>query len=320
MKPTNYARAFGTALLFATGGPALACASCGCTLTSEWLSQGLVAQPGTTLIIRYDYVPQLHLQSGRAPLDRNMIALPADREIERFTYNHYVTATLDHQFASDWGVAVQVPFVLRPHATIGEGEVDQSTSRTRGLGDIRLVARWQGLSGKQSITGLQAGLVLPTGSFRQKFLTGPEQDEDVDRGLQPGTGTVQALVGAYHYGKLTRSLDYIVQIQGQAALDDRAGYRPGNALQLSGALHFTQWRRLTPQIELSAKVANKDSGFASDRANSGGEQVSLSPGLVAALGGRVSVFGYVQVPVYNRVIGYQLVPRVTATAGAQFRF
>ena len=29
-----------------------ACASCGCTLTADWLSQGLAAQPGTTLTLR----------------------------------------------------------------------------------------------------------------------------------------------------------------------------------------------------------------------------------------------------------------------------
>ena len=32
--------------------PAHACASCGCTLTGDWLSQGLAAQPGTTLTVR----------------------------------------------------------------------------------------------------------------------------------------------------------------------------------------------------------------------------------------------------------------------------
>lgn len=84
--------------------PALACSSCGCSLTSDWLSQGLVSVPGTVLSLRYDDVPQTRLQDGRVGIDRSAIALPTDREIERYTYNHYVTATLDHQFTGAWGV------------------------------------------------------------------------------------------------------------------------------------------------------------------------------------------------------------------------
>ena len=81
------------ALSFSTA--AEACASCGCTLTADWLSQGLAAQPGTTLTLRYDYIPQTVLRSGTDKVDRGAIALPTDREIEHYTYNHSLTVTLD---------------------------------------------------------------------------------------------------------------------------------------------------------------------------------------------------------------------------------
>ena len=73
-------------LLLAAGlasTPAFACSSCGCNLTSDWLSQGLVAQPGTTISIRYDDVPQTQLRSGHDVVDRAAIPLPTDREIEQ---------------------------------------------------------------------------------------------------------------------------------------------------------------------------------------------------------------------------------------------
>ena len=63
--------------------PAFACSSCGCNLTSDWLSQGLVAQPGTTFQFRYDYVPQTELRTGSRQVDRSAIPLPTGREIER---------------------------------------------------------------------------------------------------------------------------------------------------------------------------------------------------------------------------------------------
>jgi hypothetical protein len=91
--------------------PALACSSWGCALTSDWLAQGLVTQPGTTLTLRYDDVPQTRLQSGRHGVDPASIVLPSDREVEHYTYNHYVTATLDHQFAGTGGL--DLPTAIR---------------------------------------------------------------------------------------------------------------------------------------------------------------------------------------------------------------
>src|ERR1700712_2618736 len=84
-----------------TAAPAFGCASCGCTLTADWLSQGLVAQPGTTFGLRYDFIPQTDLRTGHGEISRKSIAFPTDREIEKYTYNHYLTASLDRQFNSD---------------------------------------------------------------------------------------------------------------------------------------------------------------------------------------------------------------------------
>jgi len=303
---------------FAT--PAFACASCGCTLTSDWLSQGLVVQPGTTIGLRYDTIPQTDLRTQTRAVTPDEKALPAEREIEKYTYNHTITATLDRQFTSNWGINVQVPILYRPHATFSEGETDPSFSRTQGIGDVRITARWQGFKTPGRITGVQLGVVIPTGRFRQTFRSGPEQGSDVDRGLQTGTGTVQAVVGAYMYGNLTQNFDYIVQAQGQIALNARALYKPGSAAQISAGLHYTRWRSITPQLQMTFRAAAKDSGVNSDRANSGGEQLHISPGLVANLGGGLSAFAYVQLPLYQRFNGFQLSPKFMTSTGVQFRF
>ena len=297
---------------------AQACASCGCTLTGDWLSQGLAAQPGTTFSLRYDFVPQTTLQSGTSTIDRSSIVFPVDREIERYTYNHSVTATIDHQFANDWGLDVQLPILTRPHKTVGEGTTEPSFSRTQGIGDLHAVGRWQGLSTPGTVTGIEAGLVLPTGQFHQKFKSGPEQGEEVDRGLQPGTGTVQAVLGAYHLGAVTSDLGYFVQVTGQAALTSRDGYKPGSFVQASAALNFTRWRNVTPQLQVSFRHTSRDSGPNSDRPNSGGDQVNVAPGLSAKISSRVVAFGFVELPVYNRVNGYQLVPKAKLSLGLLF--
>lgn len=299
--------------------PAQACASCGCTLTADWLSQGLAAQPGTTFSLRYDYVPQTTLRSGTNKVDRGAIELPIDREIERYTFNHSATFTLDHQFANDWGVDLQLPVLTRPHKTIAEDTVEPSFSDTKGIGDLRVVGRWQGLSTPGTVTGLEAGVVLPTGQFHQAFKSGPEEGEEVDRGLQPGTGTVQAVLGVYHLGAISPELGYLLQATSQIPLTSRDGFKPGSFVQASAALNYTHWRNVTPQLQLSFRKTWRDSGPDSDRPNSGGEQVNVAPGLSAKLGSRVVGFSFVELPLYTRVNGFQLVPRAKFSAGLLFR-
>ena len=62
-KPRCGASGSRLALFLGLSSAAEACASCGCTLTADWLSQGLAAQPGTTVSLRYDYIPQIVLQN-----------------------------------------------------------------------------------------------------------------------------------------------------------------------------------------------------------------------------------------------------------------
>lgn len=299
--------------------PALACASCGCTFTADWLAQGLVTQPGQAITIRYDDIPQTVLRTGTdrvGPVD-----LPADREVEQRTFNHYLTVAYDRQFASDWGIGVSVPVLWRPHRTIDEGETAINRSNTQGLGDIRLTARWQGLSTPRGVTGVQFGLVLPTGGFRQTFRTGPGAGETVDRGLQPGTGTTQAVIGLYHYRRLGSALALVGQAQAQVPLNARQGYRPGTVGEGSLSL---QWLglgsgRIMPQIQLNARISGRDSGEDADPENSGGTMLSVSPGFSARLTSRISAFANVQVPLYQRVNGWQLTPTIIASGGVHLR-
>ena len=127
------------------------------------------------------------------------------------------------------------------------------------------------------------------------------------------------MVGYYRYGRLTADFDYIVQVQGQAPLYSRDAYRPGVLGQASAGVHYTRWRGITPQLQLNFRATARDHGANSDRENSGGEQLVAAPGLIARLGARTSAFAYVQLPVWQRVNGYQITPRATVSIGVQRR-
>lgn len=302
--------------------PAYACASCGCTFTSDRLSQGLMTQPGQAITIRYDYIPQTRLQTGTYLVDPKTITRPPEREIERRTDNHYPTLAYDRQFSSDWGINVALPILWRPHRTITEETTTETRSNGKGIGDMRIVARWQGLSRPGSVTGLQIGLTLPTGPFHRRFSSGPEAGELIDRGLQPGTGAVQGLVGAYHYRRLSSEVALIAQGQAHFALGSREGFRPGTVGEGSLSLQWLSLGkgRVIPELQINTRITRRDRGTAADRENSGGEQVYLAPGLSAKITPTLAVYTNIQVPLYQRVTGYQLVTRMIGSTGLQVRF
>ena len=61
-----------------------------------------------------------------------------------------------------------------------------------------------------------------------------------------------------------------------------------------------------------------DNAGATARPNSGGDQVNVAPGLSAKLGTELVGFTYVELPLYTRVNGYQLVPKAKLSIGLLF--
>jgi hypothetical protein len=307
--------------LLALTPPALACSSCGCTLNSDWSSQGYTTRSGWNLDLRFDEFDQRDLRSGVSSVDRAALALPNEREVQQDTRNHNTTLGLDYSPDRRWGVSLSVPWLDRWHSTIAPGDADISTSASRGLGDARLLARYQGFQEDLSI-GVQAGLKLPTGRIDDRFRSGPQAGELVDRGLQLGTGTTDLLLGAYTAGNLGAHVAYFGSLLWQQPLASRDGFRPGAGANVSLGVRYTTglWGRVTPQLQLNARIEGRESGINADVANSGATLVYLSPGVGIRLGARLDGFLFAQVPIYQHVNGLQIEPRFSASLGLRYRF
>ena len=63
------------------------CSVCGCSLSSDWASQGYLAMPGLQADLRYEYYNQSELRAGTHAADRSAFALPNDEEIQQRTLN-----------------------------------------------------------------------------------------------------------------------------------------------------------------------------------------------------------------------------------------
>jgi hypothetical protein len=99
-------------------------------------------------------------------------------------------------------------------------------------------------------------------------------------------------------------------------------YRRGDELQVSGGSEYP----LAPSLHVIGQVnlrhtAKDDVGATIENpALTGGTYVYVSPGLRLLAGTNTSLYGYVQIPVVQRVNGVQLVSRANYLVGIQRRF
>lgn len=289
------------------------CAACGCSLASDWESQGYSVEPGFKLDVTYAYLEQEQLRSGTHNISPSDV--PEGQELEKSTRNNITTLGLDYIFNSDWGVSLDVPWVAREHSTLGESHDELQTSSTSNIGDLRLMGRFQGFTSEHRF-GLTLGIKLATGSFTDTFSSG----EPLDRGLQPGTGTTDLLAGVYYFGTFAKNWGYFAQAALQTPLDSRADYKPGTAENLNVGLRYTGIGGVIPQFQVNGRIAGRDSGAEADALDSGGSLIFISPGVTFEVTHQLATYVFVQVPVYQNLNGYQLAPNWGITAGVRYVF
>ena len=315
-----------------------ACAACGCTLSKDWESQGISSKPGFTADISYDYLNQDKQRYGTSSASSSLIVsqYAAGQEVEAYTKTSTVSASLIYN-ADTWGVSAVIPYVNRNHGTYGEGtagatEVDTTalaTSSNSGIGDVRIVGRYNGFSEDKS-SGLIVGIKLPTGSTSGTFSDGTT----LDAGLQIGTGSTDIILGGYTTGTLD-TYGWFLQGTVQHAVATKslggADYRPGDAYSLNTGIRYAGFgAKVSPMLQFNIikRQADTDNGTGinvpldpvTGVPVSGGTLAYLAPGISVRVGGGASVYGFVQIPVYQNVNSLQLTPSYTVTMGVRQSF
>ncbi len=301
-----------------------ACASCGCTLSSD-AALGYSADTGLRFSLQYDYIHQDQLRSGTHTVED----VPYGFERERETLNRYVTAGVSYSPDSRWNLALQLPYVIRTHSTFGEtGEggapAQLSSSRSSSAGDLRIIGSYQGFLPTRNL-GMQLGVKLPTGHYGTAvaFAGGPLAGAPLDASLQPGTGSTDLILGAYYYRAISQDFDAFINGQFQSALVhhmDQPGqdFRPGNAATVSFGVRYAGNPRWSPQLQVNLLRKSRDQGALADIESTAGNVAYVSPGASVRIARALHVYGFVQVPVYSNLYGYQLFPRWTASAGLSY--
>jgi len=317
-KNRTWAALFGVISLLATSS-SYACSACGCTLSSDWGSQGLVASNGWRFDMRFDYFDQNQLREGTGGVSRGGVAIPNDEEVQQSTINRNYTFALDYSPNKNWGVSVTLPWFDRSHATIAAGDEDISTSHDKGIGDLRVLVRYSGFVAQRN-TGIEFGVKLPTGKFNSTFESGPQQGGIVDRGLQLGTGTTDLLFGIYHFDAWNADWGYFGQAIVQAPVDSRENFKPGLGLNINAGVRYTASETFVPQLQINARFEKREQGANADIDNSGATLIYLSPGVTWNFSRRFSAYAFLQAPLHQRVNGLQIEAKWLGSMGLHYIF
>lgn len=296
-----------------------AAANCGqafCAVNTDWETQGAPVDAGTRFDLRFEYIDQ---DQPRAGSDKVALGAVSRHHDEVRTINRNWIGTVDHAFNAHWAVSVSLPFLSRSHDHIHNHHGNQIPEAWsyEGFGDARVLARYQ-MRGAQPAAlswGLIGGVKLPTG--RRDVAN--EEGEEAERGLQPGTGTTDAVLGGFVHRALDTA-DVFAQLQAQLPVNEIGDYKPGVRMALDLGMRYP----LTDSFALLAQFnflhRGRDKGEAAEPDDTGGRQVFLSPGASIAIDRAVRLYGFVQVPIYQRVNGVQLTADWAASVGLSVRF
>jgi hypothetical protein len=293
-------------------------ASCGssfCNVNTQWETQGVWSEPGWRLGLRYEYLDQNQLRSGSHKVDPS--GTPGDMTTDELnTLNRNWLASADYTVNRNWSVSLQLPVVDRDHRHVFNDVVPVTeTWAITGLGDARAIATYQ-TPVTQGAVGLRLGVKLPTGSSTETNRDGVP----AERALQPGSGTTDAIAGAYYYRKLQGDATTLfTQFLWQQPHDAYHDYAPGEQIMADVGLRYALTLETSVMLQLNYQHKGRDHGAEAEPDESGGRFAYLSPGISHNFSPHLQAYGFVQLPLYQYVNGAQLTPDWSAVAGLSWR-
>ncbi len=325
-----------------------ACAACGCSLSTEAAIMDSSPKTGWNISIQYDYINQNELRVGTSSISPSQVAAinnnGGKQEVEHLTVNRYLTMGIGYSPNPDWSLKLLVPYIDRSHETYGTATSDQlipdqiSGVSATGLGDIKFITSFQGFLANHNL-GIQMGVKLPTGDYGGPnasgtgtvgrnpvaFTSGPNAGQPLDTSLQPGTGSTDLILGLYYHQPISKDFTAFVNVQFQAAVMhelDQPGqdYRPGNQETVSIGLRYEANPDITPQFQVNLNHRSQDQGALADTPDSVGTVAYLSPGISLSVVKNLQLFGFIQLPIYKNLDGYQLFPHLTVSSGIAYSF
>jgi hypothetical protein len=263
---------------------------------------------------------------------------------EQFTRNNTLKLSLDYGLTPRLTVGVLLPFLDRLHQHLaheeeevigspGGVEIVNKTERWRyqEFGDMQVMGRYLLLPQSTPYSpglSLLFGAKLPTGRTGVKNGDG----EKAELTLQPGNGSWDGIVGLsfiQNFAVSTLRRETTLAPVFMTALGrfpvgvGKFGYEPGGELFLNFGIAYPILRKLDLMAQVNFHYRDRDAvGHAPgvERADSGREEIFLSPGIRYHLTDSLYAYTLIQVAAYRRVNGIQLTSDWNLTSGVSYRF
>ena len=326
----RHAVAAAALLLLLSLSPEVARASCGSSSCPIDLHALQFGDGKFSLDLSFQYIDQDQPRIGSRRAQIGAIASDHD---EIRTINRLATLQLNYSLNERFQMSVTLPYVSRSHEHFDEENAQIERWNFGDAGDVAVQGRLRLFASEgleHSSLWLTGGVKLPTGSTRETGSTG----EDAEVTIAPGTGSTDALVGITYQSGLLRNtalqgeMGHTTLIPFFIALNARINgrgthdYRRGHELQLNAGTEYPLTSTVHLLGQINGRMSGKDDVGQTDenRDLTGGRYVYLSPGLRILLGAKTSIYGFVQLPVYQHVNGLQLTSKANYLAGIHKSF
>ena len=255
------------------------------------------------------------------------------RELQ--TVNRITTLQLGWFVTPKLQLGISTPLVSRTHRHVELESDELEKWNFNALGDASINGRYElfrSSAPESSSLWLTAAVKLPTGARHEQ--SEGEEPEEAEVTLQPGSGSTDFTIGATYQSGIIRQtslsgemgnstlIPYFISTTYRRNGSGTHGYRRGDELQLNVGSEYPLNDTLHLLAQVNGRRQRRD-GVGSteeDPALTGGTHLYASPGVRALLGNHLSAYGYVQIPIYEKVNGLQLVSRVNYVLGVQHRF
>jgi len=310
----------GAAMCAAALDASASCGSAFCLVNTDWSAQGAWTGSGAVFDLKYEYID---LDQPRAGSDKVGVgAIPAHHD-EVYTKNRNLVASVDWNLTPLWGVSATLPYVDRQHLHIHNhhGEKLEERWDFRELGDARVVGRYLVTRSDNPEypcqVGLTFGVKLPTG--KHDVVNG--DGDAAERSLQPGTGTTDALLGAYwSNARPLTGWSHFARVQAVLPMNTRDEYKPGAQVYADAGARYAVDSRLALMIQANAVWKGQDKGANAEPEDSGQHGLFVSPGISWNATRDIQAYAFLQVPLYQWARGVQLTADWSAVAGVSLRF
>jgi hypothetical protein len=314
------ARAFvlGLAACAAGAGHLLAtCGSANCFLNTG-TQEGIARPHRLTVDLSYRYIRQDRKRDGSGSTDEVLTpridfedrVVEPDHHREILTQNSLLQVDVAYGASDRLTVALSLPVVNdRDHEHFDDAgtpsEVFSNDAGTSGLGDVRLGVRGSLMVRPKDLLVGGLAVKLPTGSYRLL----DDEGEVGEPSIMPGTGSTDG-IASLHYSHQW----YSARMEGFASGAYRMNsandllYRFCDETVVNAGVSRRSGESLTWSVQLNLRHAGRDEYLGDGIDSTGSTYLNLTPGLRFTGAEGLAVYGFVQIPIEQRVNEAQLAP------------